>query len=152
MKQAMDQFVPIKKMCDRDVEVLAHLRAADNALVDPMQPSNAIQKALDEVNLAARLEADRSLGPPELLIMQGIAKAQSALESARLSPMTADFAHLRATLREFALAPASRVAVRDASALQAETMAWLRVQSLISEHVRVVSDETGAVLRASEGQ
>lgn len=152
VKQAMEMFVPIKKMCDRDIEVLAHLRAADNALVDPMQPSNAIQKAIDEVDAASRLEQDKSQGPPEFLVMQGISKVQAELQSAKLSPMTADFPHLRATLREYALGPASRVAVRDASALQAETMAWLRVQQLISEHVRIVAEETGAVLRASEGQ
>ena len=150
VKQAMDQFAPLKKMCDRDIEVLAHLRAADNALVDPMQPSVAVQKAIDEVDAAARLESDRSLGPPEFLVMQGIAKVQADLASAKLSPMTADFAHLRASLREYALGPASRVAVRDASALQGETMAWLRVQQLISEHLRIVSEEAGAVLRASE--
>lgn len=152
VKQAMDQYAPLKKMCDRDIEVLVHLRTADNALVDPMQPSNAVQKAVDEVDAAARLETDRSLGPPETLVMQGIAKVMSDLDSAKLSPMTADFAHIRASLRENALGPASRVAVRDASALQAETMAWLRVQQLISEHVRIVSEETGAVLRAGEAQ
>ena len=143
VKQAMEQLGAFKKICDRDLEVLAHLRAADKALVDPMQPSNAIQKAFDEV------EAAKVLGP-DFLVAQGVAHVERDLESARRSPMTADFGRLRSILRDEAVAPASRVAIRDAQRLQDESLAWLRIQQLIAEHLRILSEISNAALRASE--
>jgi hypothetical protein len=49
VKQAMQQLGDIKRICERDIGVLTHLRAADDALTDPMQPANAVQKAYEEV-------------------------------------------------------------------------------------------------------
>jgi hypothetical protein len=60
VKQAAEQLVAVKKICERDVGVLAHLRAADDALADPMQPANAVQKAYEEVGAAKALGPDSS--------------------------------------------------------------------------------------------
>src|SRR6266851_3552550 len=49
VKQAAEQLVGLRKICERDVAVLAHLRAADDALADAMQPANVVQKAYEEV-------------------------------------------------------------------------------------------------------
>jgi len=143
VKQAMQQLGDIKKICERDIGILTHLRAADDALTDPMQPANAVQKAYEEVGAA------KALGP-DFLVMQGVIKTERALEDARRSPMTADFGRLRALLRDEAASPASRVAVRDALRLEDEAMAWLRVQQLISEHLRAVAEISNQSLRASE--
>lgn len=150
VKQAMEQFGTMKKISDRDVEVLQHVRTADSALTDPMQLSNAVQKAAEEVNAAVTLEQDARIAPPEFVLLQGLFKVRGEIANANLSPMTADFGHLRTVLREYALGPASRAAVRDASAMQAETIAWLRVQQLIAEHLRALSEQSGAALHASE--
>src|SRR6266571_2879483 len=105
IKQATEEFTAVKKICDRDIDVLQHVRTADAALVDPMQPFNAVQKATDEVNIAVGLEQDRRIGPPEFTVLQGLLKIQHELASAKLSPMTADFGHLRAVVRESGLGP-----------------------------------------------
>jgi len=143
VKQAMQQLVEIKKICERDVGVLAHLRAADDALADPMQPDNAVQKAYEEVGAAKALV-------PEFFVMQGVIRSQRALEDARRSPMTADFPRLRATVRDEAVGPASRVAVRDAIRLEDEALAWLKVQQLIADHLRSISEISSQSLRAVE--
>jgi hypothetical protein len=143
VKQAMEQLANMKKMYDRDVEVLNHLRGADDALADNMQPSNAIQKAYESVVKAHTLL-------PEFLVLQGVIKSEQELESARRSPMTADFGHVRSVLREDALGPASRLAERNALRLQEEALAWLRVQELISAHVRTLTEISGDSLRASQ--
>lgn len=143
VKQAVDQLASDKKVVDRDLEVLRHVRAADNALADTMQPSNAIQKAFEEVDAARRLG-------PEFTVAQGLIRASQRLDEARKSPGMADFSKLRETLRTEALGPASRAAVRNALRLHEETIAWLRVQQLISDHLRNLSEITGESLRATE--
>ena len=143
IKQAAEQLTTIKKIIERDTAVLEHLRTADSALADTMQPFNSVQKAYEEV------QAAKSLGP-EFLVMQGIIRVERDLESAKLSPATADFAHLRSVLRNDGLGPAARAAIRDATRLQDELLAWLRVQQLIADHVRALSEISNQTLRASE--
>jgi hypothetical protein len=143
IKQAVEAAGTQRKAIDRDLEVLVHLRAADVALTDPMQPSNAVQKAYEEVDKAKSLQ-------PEFNVFQGVIKVERELENARLSPMGADFGRLRALLAEHALGPASRVVTRNALRLQEETLAWLKVQELISAHVRGMTEIAGESLRAVE--
>ncbi|MDQ6800966.1 MAG: hypothetical protein M3041_09035 [Acidobacteriota bacterium] len=143
VKQAMQQLGETKKICERDIGVLAHLRAADDALADTMQPTNAIQKAYEEVGAAKALS-------PEFFVMQGVVKSERVLEEARRSPMTADFGRLRSVLRDEALGPASRVAVRDALRLEDEALGWLRVQQLIADHLRSIAEISNQSLRAAE--
>ena len=143
VKQSMEMLAAVRKTVERDAEVLGHLRAADDALVDNMQPSNAIQKAYEEVEKA------KSLGP-EFNVMQGVIKAERELEGARRSPVSADFGHLRSVLRDEALGPATRLVVRNAQRLQEETVAWLRVQELIAGHVRALSEIASSSLQASQ--
>jgi hypothetical protein len=142
IKQAAEQLVAAKKPYERDVEVLRRLRSADDALSDTMQPSTAIQKAYEEVGEARRLA-------PEFVVMQALIAAHQTLEDARKSPGMADFGRLRGVVRD-ALGPASRVAVRNALRLQDETLAWLKVQQLIAEHLRSLSDIASNTLRAAE--
>ena len=150
IKQAAEQLTAIKKITDRDLAVLDHIRVADGALTDPMQPFNAIQKAYEEVDAAKTLlEAARSQ-PAEFAVYQGVIKTERELESAKLSPMTADFGHLRLVVGGEALGPARRAALRDAIRVQDELLAWLRVQQLISDHVKALSEISSQTLRASE--
>lgn len=143
VKQAMEQLAATKKSYDRDVEVLNFLRGADDALADAMQPSNAIQKAYEAVEKAKALF-------PEFLVMQGVIKMERELESARRSPIGADFGRLRSILRDEALGPAVRLAARNALRLQEETLAWTRVQELIAAHVRALTEVAGESLRAAQ--
>lgn len=143
IKQAAEQLVFEKKSLERDIEVLRRLRNADAALADAMQPATALQKAYEEVDAA------KSLGP-EFLVMQGVGRALEQLESARRSPGAADFGRLRSILRDDAVGPASRVAVRNALRLQDETLAWMRVQELVSVHLRTISEITSESLRAAQ--
>lgn len=143
VKQAMEQLASFRKMYDRDVEVLNNLRGADDALADAMQPSNAIQKAYESVEHA------KALGP-DFLVMQGVIKIERELESARRSPMSADFGRLRSVLRDEALGPAIRLVARNALRLQEETLAWMRVQELIAAHVRTMTEIAGESLRAAQ--
>lgn len=143
VKQAMEQLGEEKKIYDRDLEVLKHLRNADIALTDPMQPNNAIEKAFDEVGTAKGLN-------PDFLVYQGCVKAAQALEDAKRSPMSADFGRLRATLRSEATGPATRVVARNGARLQDETLAWIRIQELISSHLRQLAEITSESLRAAE--
>ena len=142
-RQTAEQLAAAKKVCERDIDVLRHVRAADRALTDPMQPANAVQKAYEEVDAAKALM-------PEFLVSQGLIRSQRELEAARRSPATADFAHLRAILREEAIGPASSVVVRNALRLEEEALAWLKVQQLIADNLRVISEISSQSLRASE--
>jgi hypothetical protein len=143
VKQAMEQLANVRKGIERDVEVLNHLRTADDALVDNMQPSNAIQKAYEQVEEAKRLA-------PDFTVMQGVIKIERELEAARRSPLGADFGHLRSILRDEALGPASRVVARNALRLQEETLAWMKIQELIATHVRTLAEIAGDSLRAAQ--
>jgi hypothetical protein len=145
VKQAMEALGERRKAVERDTEVLRRLRSADVALTDPMQPENAVQKAYEEVDKAKSLM-------PEPSVMQGIIKVQRELEGARRSPASADFGRLRAILHEQALVPASRVAARDSLRMEEETVAWLRVQELISAHVRALAEIAGDSLRATQDE
>jgi hypothetical protein len=143
IREAMQQLGAEKKIFERDLEVLAKLRAADQALIDTMQPSVSIQKAFEEVGAAKMQGAD-------FVVMQGITRAEQELEAARRSPGTADFGRLRATLRREALGPASRVVVANALRLEDETLAWIKVQEMITSHQRALSEITSESLRAAE--
>jgi len=143
VKQAVDAVGMMKKVMDRDLEVLTLLRGADVALTDPMQPLNAIQKAYEEVDKAKSLR-------PDFDVYQGVIKVERELEGARLSPASADFGRLRALLAEHALRPAARVVTRNALRVQEETLAWMKVQELISTHVRTMTEIAGDSLRAVE--
>jgi len=143
VKQAAEQLADEKKGFERDVAVLRHLRTADAALADSMQPENSLQKAFEEVTAA------KSLGP-DFLVAQGVIRVHHELENARRSPGATDFGHLRTVLRSEALVPASRVMVRNALRLEEETLSWLKVQQLIAEHLRTLSEISSTSLRASE--
>jgi hypothetical protein len=110
-----------------------------------MQPANALQKATDELNEAKRLM-------PDFTVVQGVIRVQNALEDAGRSPAGADFGHLRSLLRTEALNPASRVVVRNALRLQEETVAWLKIQQLIADHLHTLTDLASESLKASEEQ
>jgi hypothetical protein len=143
VKQAMELLGEERKAFERDVAVLRHIREADDALTDPMQPSNAIQKAYDHIDEAKRLM-------PEFVVMQGLIKVHRDLTEARRSPVSADFGRLRATLSADAEGPASRVAVRNALRLEEETLMWIRVQEMIALHLRTLSEIAGESLRESQ--
>ncbi|HEY0144183.1 MAG TPA: hypothetical protein VGF48_25070 [Thermoanaerobaculia bacterium] len=143
IKQAGELLVDEKKIYDRDVQVLRHLQAADEALTDDMQRAVGLQTAFEEVAKARSLGADYTVVP-------GLIKMGNELETARRSISTADFGRLRSLLREHALGPASRVAMRNALKLEEEMLAWLKVQELISVHLRQMSEISGQSLRASQ--
>src|SRR4029079_17386898 len=143
VKQSMERLANERKSYERDAAVLGHLRTADDALVDNMQPSNAIQKAYEEVIEAKRLG-------PDFTVLQGAIAAERELEGARRSPISADFGHLRTVVRNEALGPATRVVIRNAQRLQEETVAWMKVQELIATHVRTLSDIASQSLQASQ--
>lgn len=143
VKQAMEQLANVRKAFERDLEVLTHLRTADAALVDNMQPTVSVQKAYEEVEKAKLLN-------PEFTVMQGVIKAERELEGARRSPIGADFGHLRLVLRDEALGPASRLVVRNALRLQEETTAWIKVQELIAAHLHALNDIASESLRESQ--
>ena len=143
VKQSMERLATERKTFETDAAVLGHLRTADDALVDAMQPSNAIQKAYEEVIEAKRLG-------PDFTVLQGVIAAERELEGARRSPVSADFGHLRTVIRNEALGPATRVVIRNAQRLQEETVAWMKVQELIAAHVRTLSDIASQSLQASQ--
>ncbi len=145
IKQASEQLAALRETIEKNIEVLRHLRTADDALADAMQPESAIQKAFEEVQAAERV-------CPDFYVKQGVIKVRQELEAARRSPMSADFGRLRSQLREHALNSASRVVVRDATRLEEETLAWLRVQELIAAHVRALSELGAQGLKATEGK
>ncbi len=142
VKQAAQQLAGEKRVFERDLEVMNHLRIADDALADNMQPSAALAKAFEHVEKARGLGAD-------LLVMEGLIRIHRELESAKRSPATADFGRLRSVLRDDGLRPASRVVVRNALRLEEEVLAWIKVQELVSAHLRSLSEIAGDSLRAS---
>ena len=141
IKQAAEQLGNDRKSYDRDLEVLRHLRGADEALIDSMQPLTAVQKAYEEVAAA------KALGP-EYPVSQGVIRVQEQLESARRSPLSADLGRLRTLLRADAIGPAVRIVVRNGIRLQDETLSWLRIQELIATHLKTLAEITGESLRA----
>lgn len=143
IRNAIEQFAMEKKAIERDTAVLRHLRAADAALADAMQPGNAIQKAYEEVDAA------HGLGP-DFTVVQGVITARDALEAARRSPGATDFDHLRGLLRKEAIGPAVRLVVRNSLRLQDETVAWLKVEQLIGDHLHALSEASSDALRATD--
>jgi len=142
-KNAVEQLAAIRKGFEQDLEVLRHLRLADDALADAMQPSAAIQKAFEEVSAAGGKSSD-------FAVRDGVIRARQALEDARRSPASADFGQLRAILVGRALAPASRVAVRNATLLEEEILAWIKVQVIISDHLRALTELSSESLKAAQ--
>ncbi len=143
IKQAMEQLGADKKAFDRDLEVLQHLRAAEQAMNDSMQPHNAIEKAHEEIGAAKLLARD-------FAVTQGIMSAERAVEGARLSPASADFGRLRGLIRSEAIGPAVRLVGRNALRLQDETLGWIRIQDLINSHVRVLTEISAESVRATQ--
>jgi len=145
IKQASEQLAVLKKAFDRDVEVLVHVRTADNVLVDTMQPTVAVEKSYEEVKAARLLQ-------PPFDVEQGLIAAQRELESARLSPTTTDFGKLRSVIRREALGPAARAVSRNALRLTDEMNEWIKIQQMISDQLRAMSDISSASMRALEQQ
>ncbi len=143
VKAAIEILGNSKKNLDRDVLTLKHLRSADVALTDPMQPAVAIQAALEKVQAAEATVID-------FYARQGIIAVRQALESARRSPGSADFGRLRAMLQDGAIGPSARVCARNAASLQEETMAWLTVQDLIGLHLRQMTEISSEHLNAAQ--
>ena len=143
VKQATEKLGNDRKAIELQLKVLAHIRASDRALTDPMQPTIAVEKAFEQISEAERLNMD-------FLLRQGLIKSRQEIDSARKSPMSADFGRLRSILRGEALGPASRLVVRTATALHEETVAWLAVQELIGSHLKSLADITGESLRAAQ--
>jgi len=142
VKQAAERLADERRVMERDVRVLGLIRGADRALVDPMQPSIAVEKSFDFIGEAERLNGDP-------YVRQGLIRARQELEAARRSPGSADFGRLRAVI-DTALGMSSRLVVRNATRLQEETIAWIAVQELIATHLKTLSDITGDCLRASD--
>jgi hypothetical protein len=145
VKQALEQMGNEKKAFERDIAVVRHLKAADAALRDPMQPAVAVQKAFEHVR-----EAERLAPPVPREISLGVLRVRQELEAARRSPGSADFGRLRSFLNEEAIGPASRALVRRATRLQEETIAWLKLQESISELLRSLTEIVGGSLREAE--
>lgn len=141
---ASEELENMQKIYERDVKALAHLRAAQTALTDAMQPAAAIEKAYENVDDAKRL-LDAEPGA----VMQAIRVAHDALVSARRSPSSADFDRLR-TLVNAATLPAARIAARNALELEEQILSWIKVQQLISNHLRRMSEIAGESLRAAQ--
>jgi hypothetical protein len=112
--------------------------------VDSLQPTVAVQEAFEQVSAA------EALGPLPLEVGDGVIHARQQLEAARRSPGSADFGRLRSMLRERALGPASRVALRNATRLQDEIEAWLKLQLVIGDHLRAMNAVVGESLRESQ--
>jgi hypothetical protein len=144
VKQAAEELANEKKGLENDIEILRNLKLADGALVDDMQPTNAIQKAWEHVTEAQRLE------PREFAVRDGIIRARQKLEDARRSPTSADFGSLRESLRAVAIGPAARTVARNSRQLQEETLAWIKVQELIASQLRTLSEIATESLRVVE--
>lgn len=141
--RAVEQFAHAREAAERNVKVLAHLRAADDALADPMQPHVAIESAWRDVNKAYDLK-------PDILVQEGVIRLRNELESARRSPTTTDFGRLRSLLRTEAMGPASRVASRHAARLQEELLAWFAVHDLVGAHLQSIGRAAGESLQAAQ--
>ncbi|HKB78545.1 MAG TPA: hypothetical protein VKH35_02400 [Thermoanaerobaculia bacterium] len=143
VKQSMQRLGEIKKDFDRDFLIVGHLRAADAALTDPMQPSNAVQKAYEEVDAAKLISVD-------FVVTQGITHAEEEIDNARRSPGSADFGRLRSILRSEATTLALRLLLRRTADLEDETFAWIHVQQMISDHLQNLSEITSQAVRTLE--
>ena len=143
VKQAAEQLLPIKKRFDRDLEIMRRINNVDEALSDESQPHNAVQKACDEIAEAKRLE-------PDFPVSQGVIVSQQALDQARRSPASADFSRLRTLVRTEAAAPALRAVARNGTLLQDEMLAWIKVQELISAHLRSLAEISAESVRATQ--
>jgi hypothetical protein len=143
VKQSTEALANGRKLVEKDLQVLAELRIADRALTDPMQPSVAIQEALDHVDKA------KSLGP-DFFVNQGVIKMANVLDDARRSPSNADFGRMRMLLLRECIAPAARVVGKHVTALQEETLAWIQVQELVAAHLRQLTELATVALRASD--
>ena len=143
IRLAAERLAEMRKAVERQLQVLAHVRSSDAALVDAMQPTVAVQEAYEHLIKAESLNQDP-------FVRQGLMRARQTSDAARKSPGTADFGQLRSVIREEALGPASRLAMRSATALQDETLAWMTVQELIAIHLKTLSEITGEALRAAQ--
>lgn len=143
IKQAAERLAETRRAVERQLQVLAHVRRSDAALADAMQPSVAVQEAFEQISKAESLNLDP-------IVRQGLIRARQEIDAARKSPGTADFGRLRGIIREHALGPASRHAMRSATTLQEETVAWMSVQELIAIHLKTLSEITGEALRAAQ--
>lgn len=143
VKRAIETLGEERRGMERDLKILLALQAADQSLVDPMQPSAAIQKAFEQVSEAERIVADFAL-------RQAIVRMRQELENARRSPLSADFARLRALLRDDAIRTASRIVSSNALRLEEESLAWIGIQQMIGEHLRTLSQIAGDSLRAGQ--
>lgn len=144
VKAAAEELERVKEMYERDVQVLAHLRAAQAALEDAMQPSVALEKAWDHVDKAKGLLASHPGA-----VAQRTRDVHRELETARRSPSSADFDRLRGLLGRANLS-AAHVAATNALALEEQILAWIKVQQMISDHLRRMSEIAGDSLRAAQ--
>ena len=144
VKQASESLVEMRKVYERDVQVLKHLVAADEALKDPTQPTIAVEKADDEIGEAERL------GSSEFAVRQGIIRARQAVEGAKKSPTTADFPRLRSIVSDEAIGPARRVVIRNTAFLQEAIHEWIKAQELITSHLRNLTDIAAEGLRVAQ--
>ncbi|HEX2833723.1 MAG TPA: hypothetical protein VHW00_11990 [Thermoanaerobaculia bacterium] len=140
VKQATLWLGDQKKEIDRDLHVLSELRTADDALTDPMQPSVALQKALDHISKAETFVSD-------FPTRQGIVRIRQQLEAANRSPASADFGRLRTTLQGEAIRPAARVVAQLGAKLTEDSLAWLTAQELIAGHLRQLTETAAECLR-----
>jgi hypothetical protein len=131
-----EQLGEERKRYERSVAILRHLRTADKALIDAMQPTVAVQKALDEVMKAEGLSPNSN----------SLVAMRQELERARLSPTTADFDRLRRLLRENTIDPFARGVLGTAASLQRELTAWLALQNDIANHMDALNQTIGAGL------
>ena len=143
VRQAAERLADTRKAVERQLQVLMHVRKSDAALADAMQPSVAVQEAFEQLSRAESLNLDP-------IVRHGLIRARQEVDAARKSPGSADFGRLRGIIREHALGPASRQAMRTATALQDETMAWMSVQELIAIHLKTLTEITGEALRAAQ--
>lgn len=144
VKEAAEELEAVRETYERDVNVLAHLRAAQKALRDAMQPAAAVEKAWDQVERAKSL-----IGHDPGAVGQMTLRAHGAIESARRSPGSADFDRLRSMVQD-AIDPASRVAASNALELEDQILDWIKVQQMISNHLRRMSEIAGDSLRAAQ--
>lgn len=108
-----------------------------------MQPTVAVQRAYEEIQAAGVLVDD-------FFVSQGIIRCHQALEVAQRSPASADLRRLRTLVRDEALGPTSRLTVRNAIALEEQTLAWIKVQELISQNLRALAGIANESLVAAE--
>lgn len=148
VKDASRRLTEQKKIVDADLEALALLRAADVALTDPMQPSVALQKALDHVDKA---KAILPVHQENHWVRQGLIAMERALADAKRSPGAADFGRLRFQLHRDCVAPATRVALKHSSSLQQELASWIVAQEWITGHLQLLQQVSADAILAAQG-